>query len=88
MKMMVGGNNVGPACEPRTPAEEAFAASEPTWDSTAQLAYELWERRGRPLASAEVDWFAAEKALASSTSKDKKAKAAHGNKTTQSRSAA
>lgn len=32
---------------------------------TAKLAYELWERRGRPLGSPEVDWFAAEKALAS-----------------------
>ena len=31
---------------------------------TAKLAYELWERRGRPLGSPEVDWFAAEKALA------------------------
>lgn len=34
-------------------------------EMTAKLAYELWERRGRPLGSAEVDWFAAEKALAS-----------------------
>ncbi len=33
---------------------------------TARLAYEYWERRGRPLGSPEVDWFAAEKALASS----------------------
>lgn len=32
---------------------------------TAKIAYELWERRGRPLGSPEVDWFAAEKALAS-----------------------
>ena len=33
---------------------------------TAKLAYEYWERRGHPFGSPEVDWFAAEKALASS----------------------
>jgi hypothetical protein len=27
-----------------------------------KLAYRRWEKRGRPLWSAEVDWFAAEKA--------------------------
>jgi hypothetical protein len=32
---------------------------------TAKLAYEYWERRGRPFGSPEIDWFAAEKALAS-----------------------
>lgn len=32
---------------------------------TAELAHQLWERRGRPFGSPEVDWFAAEKALAS-----------------------
>ena len=31
---------------------------------TKQLAYENWERRGRPIGSPEVDWFAAEKELA------------------------
>jgi hypothetical protein len=29
----------------------------------AKLAYELWERRGRPLGSPEIDWYAAESAL-------------------------
>jgi Protein of unknown function (DUF2934) len=29
----------------------------------AQLAYKLWEKRGRPLGSPEVDWFAAERAV-------------------------
>lgn len=29
----------------------------------ARLAYKLWEERGRPLGSPEVDWFAAERAL-------------------------
>jgi len=29
---------------------------------TAELAYQLWEQRGRPFGSSEVDWFAAERA--------------------------
>ncbi len=29
----------------------------------AKLAYELWERRGLPLGSPEIDWYAAESAL-------------------------
>ncbi len=29
----------------------------------AQLAYEYWERRGRPFGSPEVDWFRAESDL-------------------------
>lgn len=29
----------------------------------AKLAYKLWEERGRPFGSPEVDWFAAERAL-------------------------
>ena len=28
-----------------------------------KLAYKHWEKRGRPLGSPEVDWFAAEKAM-------------------------
>ena len=32
-------------------------------DEIAKLAYELWERRGRPLGSPEIDWHAAESAL-------------------------
>lgn len=36
-----------------------------TQEVTAKLAYQLWEQRGRPFGSPEVDWFAAEKALAS-----------------------
>jgi hypothetical protein len=30
-----------------------------------KLAYQHWEKRGRPLGSAEIDWFAAEKAVRS-----------------------
>lgn len=29
----------------------------------AKLAYKLWEERGRPFGSPEVDWFAAERAM-------------------------
>ena len=29
----------------------------------AKLAYELWQERGRPFGSPEVDWFAAERAV-------------------------
>jgi hypothetical protein len=29
----------------------------------AKLAYKLWEARGRPLGSPEIDWFAAERAV-------------------------
>ena len=32
-------------------------------DEIAKLAYELWARRGRPLGSPEIDWYAAESAL-------------------------
>jgi len=32
---------------------------------TAELAYQLWKQRDRPFGSPEVDWFAAEEALAS-----------------------
>jgi hypothetical protein len=28
-----------------------------------KLAYKLWEQRGRPLGSPDVDWFAAERAM-------------------------
>jgi hypothetical protein len=28
-----------------------------------KLAYQLWEKRGRPFGSPEVDWFAAERAV-------------------------
>jgi Protein of unknown function (DUF2934) len=34
-----------------------------THEEIAELAYELWERRGRPLGSPEIDWHAAESAL-------------------------
>jgi hypothetical protein len=36
---------------------------ESRYEFVKQLAYKLWEQRGRPLGSADVDWFAAEKAV-------------------------
>ena len=35
-------------------------------ERTEKLAYDYSERRGRPLGSPEIDWFAAEQALVSS----------------------
>lgn len=32
----------------------------------ARLAYEMWQQRGCPFGSPEVDWFAAEQAMAAS----------------------
>jgi Protein of unknown function (DUF2934) len=32
----------------------------------AKLAYKLWEERGRPFGSPDVDWFAAERVVYSS----------------------
>ena len=34
---------------------------EPAWEERVrQRAFELWEQRGRPIGSSEVDWFRAE----------------------------
>ena len=35
-------------------------------DVTKELAYEYWEERGRPMGSAEVDWYKAEQTMRSS----------------------
>lgn len=37
---------------------------------TAILAYRLWEKRGRPLGSSEVDWFEAKNQLATALGKN------------------
>lgn len=39
----------------------------------AILAYRLWEERGRPLGSPEVDWFDAKKRLAAAPARDENA---------------
>ena len=36
---------------------------ESRYEFVERLAYELWEQRGRPLGSPDVDWFAAEQAV-------------------------
>ena len=36
---------------------------ESRYEFVASLAYKLWEKRGRPLGSPDVDWFAAERAV-------------------------
>jgi Protein of unknown function (DUF2934) len=38
-------------------------------NETANLAYALWERRGRPDGSADVDWFEAERQLTQGSEK-------------------
>jgi len=37
--------------------------SAPDSDAIAKLAYQLWEERGRPLGTAEGDWYEAERQL-------------------------
>jgi hypothetical protein len=39
---------------------------EDRYEFVAKLAYNLWEERGRPFGSPEVDWLAAERAVYSS----------------------
>ena len=50
--------------------QEGMVMNSPTACSAhevlAKLAYECWERRGRPLGSPEIDWSTAESALLSS----------------------
>ena len=36
---------------------------ESRYEFVAKLAYNLWEQRGRPFGSPDVDWFAAEQAV-------------------------
>ena len=36
---------------------------ESRYEFVTKLAYKLWEQRGRPLGSPDVDWFAAEQAV-------------------------
>ena len=41
-----------------------------TQDQIAILAYQLWESRGRPLGSPEIDWYAAERKLRARNSQE------------------
>jgi hypothetical protein len=42
---------------------DANERPDPTHDDIAQRAYALWEARGRPEGSPQVDWFRAEQEL-------------------------
>jgi hypothetical protein len=42
----------------------------PTHEEIAKLAYQLWEERGAPIGSPEVDWARAEQALAADVERD------------------
>lgn len=56
-KMAVSTNETDQRAEPvPIPVESAT----PTHEEIAQLAYDYWEARGRPLGSPEQDWFRAE----------------------------
>jgi hypothetical protein len=37
--------------------------SAPGNEDIARLAYQIWEKRGRPIGSGEVDWYEAERQL-------------------------
>jgi DUF2934 family protein len=55
--------------ESRTPAKQqpleltTDFLGESRHEFVANLAYKLWEERGRPLGSPDADWFAAEQAV-------------------------
>ena len=38
-------------------------SAEPIQEDIARLAYALWQNRGCPIGSAEIDWFEAEQKL-------------------------
>jgi hypothetical protein len=44
--------------------------SKPNEEAVRELAYQLWEQRGRPLGRSEEDWFAAEKRLGGGSAAD------------------
>jgi hypothetical protein len=47
--------------QPPKPLTDSYA--EDRHELVQKLAYQHWEKRGGPLWSAEIDWFAAEKTL-------------------------
>ncbi|HUA15847.1 MAG TPA: DUF2934 domain-containing protein [Verrucomicrobiae bacterium] len=55
--------------KPKSPSKKAPTTlatdfmGEDRHEFVARLAYKLWEERGRPIGSPEVDWFAAERAV-------------------------
>jgi hypothetical protein len=45
-----------------------------SYTAIAKLAYELWENRGCPLGSPEIDWLAAEEAFTANSNGKRKHK--------------
>ena len=56
-------NKLKSASKPQAIALTTDFLGENRHEFVAKLAYKLWEQRGRPLGSPEVDWFAAERAV-------------------------
>jgi hypothetical protein len=49
----------------RTPEPPTDFYGEDRHELVQKYAFQLWEKRGRPLGSPEIDWFAAEEAVRS-----------------------
>lgn len=49
---------------------ETTKARNPDYSEIAALAYELWNSRGCPMGSSDVDWFQAESELRSRETRD------------------
>ena len=56
-------NKLKSRSEPQPIALTTDFPGEDRHEFVAKLAYKLWEERGRPVGSPEVDWLAAEQAL-------------------------
>jgi len=52
-----------PAGEQPSPRRPVAMVSQPTYEQITALAYELWERRGRPPGDGREDWLEAERQL-------------------------
>jgi len=48
---------------PNSPEVTSDFMGEDRHEYVQKLAYQFWEKRGRPLGSPEVDWFGAEQVL-------------------------
>lgn len=62
---ITNGEPVKPGDVPEELASQSSTAVPPNEQDLANLAYRRWVERGRPLGSAEEDWFAAEEELRS-----------------------
>jgi hypothetical protein len=50
--------------------ESPLQNGEPHRESIERLAYQLWEERGRPWGTPDLDWFAAEQEISSAMHSD------------------